>query len=113
SGKRRGALDLPTMERWIIHSRRITKCGGANMRQASSHSRVELDGAKGIGKYSIGETAAASGVSAKMIRHYEAIGLIGKAVRTFGNYRIYGDKDVHILRFIRRARALGFSVQQI
>ena len=83
------------------------------MRQASSHSRVELDGAKGIGKYSIGETAAASGVSAKMIRHYEAIGLIGKAGRTFGNYRIYGDKDVHILRFIRRARALGFSIQQI
>jgi Cu(I)-responsive transcriptional regulator len=85
------------------------------MRQLSRSglSRVELSAAQGIGKYSIGEAAAASGVSAKMIRHYEAIGLIGKVGRTFGNYRIYGETNVHTLRFIRRARALGFSIRQI
>lgn len=74
---------------------------------------VELRAAKTMGSYSIGEAAAASGVSAKMIRHYEAIGLIGKAGRTFGNYRIYAEKDVHVLRFIHRARTLGFSIRQI
>lgn len=85
------------------------------MRQAgrSEPPRIELGAAKRNGKYSIGETAAASGVSAKMIRHYESIGLIEKAGRTFGNYRIYSEKDLHTLQFIRRARALGFSIQQI
>ncbi len=61
----------------------------------------------------IGEAAAASGVSAKMIRHYEAIGLIDAATRTMSGYRVYSDHDVHTLSFIRRARALGFSVPQI
>ncbi len=61
----------------------------------------------------IGQAASASGVSAKMIRHYEAIGLIGEAVRTASGYRVYSDHEVHTLRFIRRSRDLGFSVPQI
>jgi Cu(I)-responsive transcriptional regulator len=61
----------------------------------------------------IGAAAEASGVSAKMIRHYEALALIPRAGRTLSGYRTYGDADVHVLRFIRRARDLGFSVKEI
>lgn len=61
----------------------------------------------------IGQAAKASGVSAKMIRYYEQTGLIPPAERRESGYRDYTDADVHMLRFIRRARDLGFAAVEI
>ncbi len=61
----------------------------------------------------IGQAAERSGVSAKMVRHYEALGLLGRVARTDSGYRQYRDADVHVLRFIKRARELGFSMAEI
>jgi len=65
------------------------------------------------GLLDIGRASKASGVSVKMIRHYESIGVLKKVARTFANYRVYTGNDVHTLRFIKRARTLGFPVEDI
>ncbi|TGK34559.1 Cu(I)-responsive transcriptional regulator [Leptospira gomenensis] len=61
----------------------------------------------------IGEVSKESGVSAKQIRHYESIGLIPKARRRDSGYRTYSSDDVHILRFVKRARNMGFALKEI
>jgi Cu(I)-responsive transcriptional regulator len=66
-----------------------------------------------VDKLNIGAAAAASGVSPKMIRHYEEIGLIPRAPRTASGYRVYGEPELHVLRFVKRARTLGFSMAEI
>jgi MerR family copper efflux transcriptional regulator len=61
----------------------------------------------------IGEAARASGVTAKMIRYYESVGLLEPVARTTAGYRVYGVQEVHALRFVRQARRLGFLVDDI
>jgi len=75
-----------------------------NLEHAQARERGLMD---------IGSASKASGVSIKMIRHYEAIGLLKDVARTYANYRVYNANDIHTLRFIRRARDLGFSMQDI
>ena len=89
----------------------IGKCFLCSMRgrdKPSHHGKV-----KRILCMNIGAAAAESGVSAKMIRHYEAIGLLRPAERRPNAYRDYGGRDIHELKFIRRARRLGFSIAEI
>jgi MerR family copper efflux transcriptional regulator len=74
---------------------------------------LEHADALGQGLLDIGRASKSSGVSVKMIRHYEAIGLLKDVARTYANYRVYSDTDVHTLRFIKRARTLGFSMDDI
>jgi MerR family copper efflux transcriptional regulator len=61
----------------------------------------------------IGRAAQLSGISAKMIRYYETVGLVKSAGRTASGYRDYNERDIEILRFVQRARALGFLVKDI
>jgi MerR family copper efflux transcriptional regulator len=65
------------------------------------------------GPYNVGDAARMSNVSAKMVRHYESLGLLPSITRTEAGYRQYTDKDVHTLRFIRRSRDLGFGLAEI
>ena len=65
------------------------------------------------GPYNVGEAARMSNVSAKMVRHYESLGLLPTVTRTDSGYRQYSDREVHTLRFIRRSRDLGFSMAEI
>jgi Cu(I)-responsive transcriptional regulator len=74
---------------------------------------LELADAHAKGLHSIGETAKLTGLSAKMIRHYETLGLIKPGNRTQANYRVYQMRDIQLLGFIRSARDLGFSMKQI
>jgi MerR family copper efflux transcriptional regulator len=78
-----------------------------------SRTKPELSDARAQGLLNIGEAARDSGVTAKSIRHYESIGLIPPANRTFANYRLYTRNDVETLRFIRHARNVGFSLDNI
>ena len=66
-----------------------------------------------MNRMNIGEAAAAAGVTPKMIRHYESLGLMPEADRTEAGYRLYTAREVEMLRFVRQSRALGFSIQQI
>ena len=65
------------------------------------------------GAVTIGDAAKASGINAKLIRYYESIGLIPQAGRTASGYRLYDSAEVNVLRFIKRARKLGFGIERI
>ena len=78
-----------------------------------SQAKIELNEARENGFYEISQAAQISGVSSKMIRYYESIDLIPPVKRTFSNYRIYAKSDIQMLSFIKRSRALGFSLEQI
>jgi Cu(I)-responsive transcriptional regulator len=81
--------------------------------KSAAKTRAEFSTAKERGYYSIGKAAELSDVTPKMIRYYESLQLIPKAARTSGDYRVYTQADIHTLRFIRRARNLGFSIEEI
>ena len=82
-------------------------------RNSTSTSTSTSNGNHASATFNIGQAAARSGVSAKMVRHYEALRLLPAVARTEAGYRVYSNREVHTLRFIRRARDLGFSMGEI
>ena len=94
----------------------MTRChppAAARAAAAAPESDAAAAPAARPGPFNIGQAASQSGVSAKMIRHYETLGLLPAVPRTDAGYRQYGDTQIHTLRFIRRARLLGFSMAEI
>ena len=83
------------------------------MKHKPSPKILELSDAHSQGYYTIGEASELTDISAKMIRYYEEQQLIAPSVRTQANYRVYQARDIHVLRFIKSARDLGFSIKQI
>ena len=81
--------------------------------KTATRNRLDMADARREGLYSIGQAAERADVSVKMVRYYEAIGLVPRASRTQGGYRLYTENDIHQLVFIRRARALGFTINEI
>jgi Cu(I)-responsive transcriptional regulator len=79
----------------------------------TSRESKDLSAARRQGYYTIGDAAEFTGITPKMIRHYESLGLTPRATRTAGDYRVYSESDLHSLRFIKRARRLGFSMKEI
>jgi Cu(I)-responsive transcriptional regulator len=103
-------LDLAMVARFIIRPSPVSNRAGfmKTMRQPKDLSAVRQQG-----YYTIGDAAEFTGITPKMIRHYESLGLTPRATRTAGDYRVYSESDLHSLRFIKRARGLGFSMKEI
>ena len=78
-----------------------------------NHATQSTGSATALATFNIGQAAHQAQVSAKMVRHYESLGLLPAIARTEAGYRRYSPKDVHTLRFIKRARSLGFSMPEI
>ena len=91
-------LDIPIVSRFTFGTSAFIAVSGVHTVNANMN---------------IGQAAKAAGVSAKMIRHYELIGLLPQAGRSEAGYRLYGQRDGSVLRFIRQSRSLGFSMPQI
>jgi len=90
-----------------------TRAAGARHRRDEAADAGNGVPANNAAPLTIGQAAERSGVSPKMLRHYESLGLLPPVARTGSGYRLYGEKEVHTLRFIRRARDLGFSMAEI
>ena len=74
---------------------------------------METFGQKTGAFINIGEVATMSELNSKMIRRYKGQGIIPKAERSLAGYRQYSEKDVYVLRFVKRARELGFKMKDI